>query len=405
MPWRLRKSKKIAPGVRLNIGKRGTSLSFGRRGATINVGHKGIRSTLGIPGTGISYTSKTGSGCLLLLLLPIFILLTGLACSGSSSITPTPGLKQLTTPTVETRFSGETSQDEVIYLLSVAENIEAIGSSLKTLGKLFQNPRLDDQEWIINVAVEITSMRTAHENLTQLVPPSGMAHIHKAILDATGDCAASTDYLTTGIDHRDVEALNKAKELITSCGSKIVTASKLIERRPGDPRKLRSTVNQNANLRAGPGTDYPKIGSAAAGTTLTIIGRNEAGDWLMIERPDGSRAWIAAFLVDNAPNLDSLPIMPAPLPPTSQQDVSAESASSTSPWTNPNAFICIGGCAEPPDPSCAIKGNVNPSTGTKIYHTPASRWYERTDVKPEEGDRWFCTEAEAKAAGFRPPER
>jgi hypothetical protein len=71
---------------------------------------------------------------------------------------------------------------------------------------------------------------------------------------------------------------------------------------------------------------------------------------------------------------------------------------------NPNAFTCIGGCATPPDPSCAIKGNVN-SRGEKIYHMPGQRDYDRTDIKPEEGDRWFCTPEEAQAAGFRAAKR
>lgn len=65
-----------------------------------------------------------------------------------------------------------------------------------------------------------------------------------------------------------------------------------------------------------------------------------------------------------------------------------------------NAFTCIGGCAKPPDPSCAIKGNVN-SEGERIYHVPGGSFYGRTDIKPEEGDRWFCTAAEAREAGFR----
>ena len=69
--------------------------------------------------------------------------------------------------------------------------------------------------------------------------------------------------------------------------------------------------------------------------------------------------------------------------------------------TNPNAFQCVGGCATPPA-GCEIKGNVN-SKKEKIYHVPGSRDYERTDVKAEEGDRWFCTEDEATAAGFRAP--
>lgn len=55
---------------------------------------------------------------------------------------------------------------------------------------------------------------------------------------------------------------------------------------------------------------------------------------------------------------------------------------------------------EDPAGECVIKGNVN-SKGEKIYHTPASRSYKRTDIKPEEGDQMFCTIQEAEAAGFR----
>jgi hypothetical protein len=67
---------------------------------------------------------------------------------------------------------------------------------------------------------------------------------------------------------------------------------------------------------------------------------------------------------------------------------------------NPNAFTCVGGCTEAPDPSCAIKGNVN-AKGDRIYHIPGGKNYDRTTIKPAEGDRWFCTEQEAQSADFR----
>lgn len=56
--WRFRRSLRILPGVRLNISKRGiSSLSVGRRGLTLNVGRKGTKETIGLPGSGISYTT------------------------------------------------------------------------------------------------------------------------------------------------------------------------------------------------------------------------------------------------------------------------------------------------------------------------------------------------------------
>ena len=49
---------------------------------------------------------------------------------------------------------------------------------------------------------------------------------------------------------------------------------------------------------------------------------------------------------------------------------------------------------------CNIKGNIN-SAGERIYHTPASPWYDSTTVNESRGQRWFCSEAEARAAGWR----
>lgn len=48
---------------------------------------------------------------------------------------------------------------------------------------------------------------------------------------------------------------------------------------------------------------------------------------------------------------------------------------------------------------CAIKGNVS-KTG-RIYHMPWSPWYAKVMIEEARGERWFCTEAEAIAEGWR----
>jgi len=59
MGLRFRRRIKIAPGIHVNIGKKGTSISLGHPGATLNVGGKqGPRVTVGMPGTGLSYTAN-----------------------------------------------------------------------------------------------------------------------------------------------------------------------------------------------------------------------------------------------------------------------------------------------------------------------------------------------------------
>lgn len=56
MGFRFRKSIKVAPGIRINLGKKGASVSVGKRGANVTVGKTGVRTTVGAPGTGLSYT-------------------------------------------------------------------------------------------------------------------------------------------------------------------------------------------------------------------------------------------------------------------------------------------------------------------------------------------------------------
>ncbi len=60
MAWNYRKRITIAPGVRLNVSKKGVSTTFGIRGASINVGQKGTYLNTGIPGTGIYRRQKIG---------------------------------------------------------------------------------------------------------------------------------------------------------------------------------------------------------------------------------------------------------------------------------------------------------------------------------------------------------
>jgi endonuclease YncB( thermonuclease family) len=50
---------------------------------------------------------------------------------------------------------------------------------------------------------------------------------------------------------------------------------------------------------------------------------------------------------------------------------------------------------------CSIKGNVS-SNGERIYHLPGEAGYARTRIDAARGEAWFCDEAAARAAGFRP---
>ena len=49
---------------------------------------------------------------------------------------------------------------------------------------------------------------------------------------------------------------------------------------------------------------------------------------------------------------------------------------------------------------CSIKGNIA-SDGERVYHRPGQKYYQETKISTAKGERWFCSEAEARAAGWR----
>lgn len=110
------------------------------------------------------------------------------------------------------------------------------------------------------------------------------------------------------------------------------------------------TINRNANLRAGPGIGYTKVGLARAGTTVTIWGTNAAGDWYRLATGE----WIAAFLVDksSAVPLDIVAegqaIMDRPLMPTATIVQSATATPKT---------ITLLDCRRPPDDMTLVEVN------------------------------------------------
>ncbi|MQA65205.1 MAG: thermonuclease family protein [Alphaproteobacteria bacterium] len=53
---------------------------------------------------------------------------------------------------------------------------------------------------------------------------------------------------------------------------------------------------------------------------------------------------------------------------------------------------------------CVIKGNISRG-GERIYHLPGGQYYSRTRIDAAKGERWFCSEEEAQASGWRRSKR
>lgn len=135
MGLRFRKSIKILPGVKLNLGKKSAGVSAGTTGARYSVNSSGRKtSTVGIPGTGLSYSKSSGGGkksdkgsksvlpwrLILTVGILIFILIGGIAACTDSDDEPTTTTTAVET-TTEAEPESKTSIIEAVAALSPHE--------------------------------------------------------------------------------------------------------------------------------------------------------------------------------------------------------------------------------------------------------------------------------------------
>ena len=92
------------------------------------------------------------------------------------------------------------------------------------------------------------------------------------------------------------------------------------------PKASLTITNQTANVRSGPGTEYPVIGAVNQGMQFDVIGKNAAGDWFLFCCVNGEMGWMFNQLatVENtelvavASDIPAAPptAAPAPVQPT-----------------------------------------------------------------------------------------
>jgi serine/threonine protein kinase len=79
---------------------------------------------------------------------------------------------------------------------------------------------------------------------------------------------------------------------------------------------FQAVLLNNANIRSGPGTAYPILTVYLAGTTVQILGRNHAGDWLALAMPGNKRGWVAISSLRSSFDVSAMAELQAPPPPT-----------------------------------------------------------------------------------------
>lgn len=148
MGLRFRKSIKILPGVKLNLGKKSAGVSVGTTGARYSVNSSGRKtSTVGIPGSGLSYSKSSGGKksdkgsntvlpwrLIIAVAVLIFILIGGIAACSDSDDEPT------TTTAAETTTEAEPeSKTSIIEAVAALSPHETTAEAAETTEKATEN--------------------------------------------------------------------------------------------------------------------------------------------------------------------------------------------------------------------------------------------------------------------------
>ena len=122
-----------------------------------------------------------------------------------------------------------------------------------------------------------------------------------------------------------------------------------------------------ANVRAGPGTAYPIVGSARMGDSLNIVGKDaKMPTWWQVCCIAGGKAWVRTDLVGTIGPVEMVPVVAAPPPPTPTR----------TPTVLPSPIVTIAppATSEPPtkQPEPTSTPDPGPPTSTPDPGPPTS---------------------------------
>lgn len=104
------------------------------------------------------------------------------------------------------------------------------------------------------------------------------------------------------------------------------------------------TVSSEANLRSGPGTEYPVVGTLPAGETMPVFAKTEDSGWLQVD--SAGQVWVATSLVktdveiSEVPVTNIIPLLPTDTPPqTSTPSPTSTPTNTPTPTATPTPTI------------------------------------------------------------------
>lgn len=264
MGFRYRKSLRLIPGVRLNVtGKGLSSASFGKPGSTLNMGRGGIQSTVGLPGSGMSYASKrSGKSALFLgLLIAALVALIYHAARGSRAAQ--------------------------VFLLAIG--VVGVGAALmaqnsdtksRAAPSLTLAPRTDRQE---------PGQTQPLPPASRYISPSNPPPFVEAVKAPVQQEAPVGDSWPTSTGDQKPPSTSSGTDLGSSAAAE----------QPQSEQFPTAVVTRTANIRSDPSMAGAVMSQVPAGTTLAVVEIN--GRWARVSKDEVPLGWINRSLLAAQP--------------------------------------------------------------------------------------------------------
>jgi hypothetical protein len=136
------------------------------------------------------------------------------------------------------------------------------------------------------------------------------------------------------------------------------------------------TITRPANVRTGPGLDFPIVAGINTGETVPAIGRDSTGEWFAISFAGGTNGvgWISALVATLDGLVNDLPIIESGPPPPTAPPGSTQPPAATNPPLN---------TAVPPTNTPAVSG------ARGIISAPDAPFRVENTTVAAGGDIWF----------------
>lgn len=177
--------------------------------------------------TGIAYFSPNANPSL----TDVSVFLAGrpLSATRASVANEQPAVSQNSPIAVPTTAAPVVQQglnaDEQAYIDEMIPIMRTITSSMDTSSELFQDPRIGDDDWTIQLATQFVIWDTTYDEASAIVPPPAFASIHNLVLESLSLLSSAGDDIATGIDNFDPVLLEQGANKITQAGSLMVEAT------------------------------------------------------------------------------------------------------------------------------------------------------------------------------------